>query len=108
VTERWSSGEAYEPFIGRWSRLVAAEFLAWLDVPPGARWLDVGCGTGALTATVLRTAAPSSVLGVDPSPSYVAFAASHVDDARATFRVGDAMALPVERRRSTSWSRAWS
>jgi SAM-dependent methyltransferase len=96
VTENWSSGDAYEPFIGRWSRLVAAEFLAWLDVPPGATWLDVGCGTGALTATVLRSAAPSSVLGVDPSPSYVAFAASHVDDPRATFRAGDAMALPVE------------
>lgn len=96
MTEQWSSGDAYEPFIGRWSRLVAAAFVAWLDVPPGARWLDVGCGTGALTSTVLRSAAPSSVLGVDPAESYVAYAAAHVDDPRATFRVGDAQALPVD------------
>jgi SAM-dependent methyltransferase len=94
--ERWSSGDAYEPFIGRWSRLVAAEFVARLGVPAGARWLDVGCGTGALTATVLRSAAPSSVLGIDPAEAYVAYAAAHVADPRAEFRVGDAQALPVE------------
>jgi 2-polyprenyl-3-methyl-5-hydroxy-6-metoxy-1,4-benzoquinol methylase len=47
-TDAWTSGDAYEPYVGRWSRLVAREFLEWLAVPPGGRWLDVGCGTGAL------------------------------------------------------------
>ena len=46
----WASGDAYEPFVGRWSRRAAREFIAW--------WLDVGCGTGALTQTILTTAAP--------------------------------------------------
>ncbi|MDQ1710684.1 MAG: hypothetical protein QOE45_134 [Frankiaceae bacterium] len=96
MSERWSSGDAYEPFIGRWSRLVAPEFVEWLGAPPDLRWLDVGCGTGALSGTVLRDAAPASVVGVDPAPAYVAFAEAHVPDRRATFRVGDAMALPVE------------
>jgi ribosomal protein L11 methylase PrmA len=47
--EVWASGSGYEPFVGRWSRLVAREFLAWLAVPSGREWLDVGCGTGALS-----------------------------------------------------------
>ncbi len=44
----WAAGEVYEPYVGRWSRLVAPRFLAWLGMPPGLRWIDVGCGTGAL------------------------------------------------------------
>jgi SAM-dependent methyltransferase len=75
---------------------VAREFVAWLSPPPGARWLDVGCGTGALSSVVLASASPGSVVGVDPSSSYVAHAAAGVDDPRASFRAGDAMALPVE------------
>ena len=29
----WASGDAYEPYVGRWSRLVARQFVAWLGVP---------------------------------------------------------------------------
>jgi len=93
--DSWSSGNSYEPYVGRWSRLVAAEFVDWLDSPTGARWLDVGCGTGALTDAVLSRASPTDVLGVDPSPGFVAHAAAHVPDPRASFTVGDARALPV-------------
>jgi len=50
----WAAGDLYEPYVGRWSRVVAKEFLAWLAVPAGRRWLDVGCGTGALSQTVQR------------------------------------------------------
>jgi SAM-dependent methyltransferase len=92
--ERWGSGEAYEPFIGRWSRRVAERFVEWLDPQPGARWLDVGCGTGALTEAILSAASPESVLGVDPSPDYLAFARSRLSDTRAGFKAGDAQDLP--------------
>src|SRR5579884_1161956 len=90
----WASGAAYEPYVGRWSRLVAREFLAWLAVPPGARWLDVGCGTGALSASILAHAAPREVVGIDPSAGYIAYAHEQVRDPRVHFEVADAQALP--------------
>jgi SAM-dependent methyltransferase len=93
--ERWVAGERYEPYVGRWSRLVAREFLAWLAVPPDQDWLDVGCGTGALTETILRQARPRSVTGIDASPTFVQYARAHIVDARATFATGDARTLPV-------------
>lgn len=93
--DMWASGAAYEPYVGRWSRLVAREFLAWLAVPPGACWLDIGCGTGALSQTILEVASPQSVLGVDPSQGHIAFAREQIQDPRADFLLGDAQALPV-------------
>jgi SAM-dependent methyltransferase len=92
----WASGKAYEPFVGRWSRLVARDFLAWLAVPAKTRWLDVGCGTGALSRTILDTVAPDALVGVDPSQGYLAFARDQVRDKRAWFAAGDAQALPVD------------
>lgn len=92
----WAAGEAYEPYVGRWSRLVAAEFLGWLGVAPGARWLDVGCGTGALSGAILDRCAAAAVVGVDPSEAFLAYARRRVTDPRAEFRQGDAQALPVE------------
>ena len=94
--DAWASGAAYEPYVGRWSRLVAREFVAWLAMPPGSRWLDVGCGTGALSQTILQVASPAAVTGVDPSEAYIAYAREQVRDARIRFEVGDARALPVE------------
>ena len=90
----WAIGEAYEPYVGRWSRAVARDFLAWLAVPPGARWLDVGCGTGALSATLLAGASPVSVTGIDASDGFVTYARAQVSDPRATFRQADAQTLP--------------
>ena len=49
----WAVGEGYERYVGRWSRLVAPEFLRGLGIPGGRSWLDVGCGTGALTQAIL-------------------------------------------------------
>jgi SAM-dependent methyltransferase len=91
----WAAANAYEPYIGRWSRLVARAFLEWLAAPTAARWLDIGCGTGALTSTVLATGAPDRVCSVDGSPAYVAFARGDIPDARATFAVADARQLPL-------------
>lgn len=92
--DTWASGDAYEPYVGRWSRLVAREFLDWIGVPPGSSWLDVGCGTGALTETVLQQTQPAAVTGVDPAEGFIAYAREHVQDTRAQFRVGSAMELP--------------
>lgn len=92
----WSSGDAYEAYVGRWSRSVAAAFLDWLAAPAGGDWLDVGCGTGALTETILQTAAPRSIRGLDAAADYIAYARRHIADERATFQTGEAGALPVE------------
>ena len=92
-TDAWDSGSAYEPYVGRWSRLVAREFLGWLAVPRGGRWLDVGCGTGALAESILALSTPAEVVGIDPSPAYVAFARDRVEDPRVSLEVGDAQSL---------------
>lgn len=92
----WASGEAYELYVGRWSRLVALKFLEWLAVPPDSLWLDVGCGTGALTQTILQVAAPRAIKGVDPAQGFITFVRGKVTDTRSTFELGDAQALPVD------------
>jgi len=70
--------------------------LAWLDLPPASHWLDVGCGTGALSQTILIQTMPAAVKGIDRSPAYIDYAKSHIQDSRASFEVGDAQNLPVE------------
>ena len=98
ATERkdvWASGDAYEPYVGRWSRLVARQFVAWLDMPPNKVWLDVGCGTGALCEVILERASPRHITGVDPSDGFVSFARHKVTDRRTTFEVSDAQNLSV-------------
>jgi len=92
----WASGDAYEPFVGRWSRLVAREFLRWLNVPPERDWLDVGCGTGALSQTILDLTAPKSVMGVDRSEDFLAHTRQKVTHPSARFEVADAQAMPLE------------
>jgi SAM-dependent methyltransferase len=94
VDSKWDSGGAYEFYVGRWSRLVAQDFVSWLAVPPESHWLDVGCGTGALSQTILELGAPGEVVGIDPSAAYVASADARMgDDPRARFEVGEAQAL---------------
>jgi SAM-dependent methyltransferase len=94
--DTWSAGDAYESDVGRWSRPVAAEFLEWLAVPADARWLDVGCGTGALSETILERAAPREVVGVDAAESFIEFVRSRLRHPRAEIRLGDAKALPCD------------
>lgn len=94
--DAWADGAAYEAYIGRWSRLVAGEFLPWLGVAPNGDWLEVGCGTGVLSQAILDVAAPASLFALDRSAGFVAFAREHVRDARVRFELGDGHALPVE------------
>jgi SAM-dependent methyltransferase len=93
--EVWSVGDAYESYVGRWSRPVAEAFLRRLEVPVGRGWLDVGCGTGALASAVLALTDPARVVGVDPSDGFLAYARARVVDPRATFEAGDARSLPL-------------
>ena len=95
TTDIWQSGAGYEAYVGRWSRRVAEAFIDRLEAPRSWRWVDVGCGTGAVTETILACAEPASVVGVDPSEAFVGFARAQVKDPRATFEIGDAAALPL-------------
>jgi SAM-dependent methyltransferase len=89
----WANAAAYEQYMGRWSRLVARQFVAWLAVPAGTTWLDMGCGTGALTETIFESASPRYVVGTDSSQSYVAYLRRQLTDQRLCFDVGDASRL---------------
>ncbi|HYJ67359.1 MAG TPA: methyltransferase domain-containing protein [Nocardioidaceae bacterium] len=91
--DAWERGGAYENFMGRWSRQASRAFLSWLDADAGGRWLDVGCGTGALTATAIEVANPSEIVGVDPSEGFIETARARIDDPRARFEPGDASGL---------------
>jgi len=92
----WAAGDLYEPYVGRWSRLVAREFVAWLSVPTNKDWLDVGCGTGALTQVILDTATPHAVTGIDASAGFIEYAKMLIDNSLASFKVGDARTLPID------------
>jgi SAM-dependent methyltransferase len=79
--------------MGKWSQLVGATFLNWLAPKPGLRWLDVGCGNGAFTETLVEQCAPALVRGIDPSEQQLAYARTRPSLRSAQFLPGDAMAL---------------
>ncbi|HUR21135.1 MAG TPA: methyltransferase domain-containing protein [Vicinamibacterales bacterium] len=90
----FEDGAAYERYMGEWSQLAGDTFLTWLDPPPGLRWLDVGCGSGAFTEMIAERSEPASVHGLDPSMAQLAYARARVALQTAHFHHGDAMALP--------------
>jgi len=92
----FTDGEKYERLMGRWSRRVGEIFLDWMAVPKGMRWLDVGCGNGAFTETVIARCAPTEVNGIDPSDAQIAYARTRAAAKIAQFRIGDAQALPYD------------
>jgi SAM-dependent methyltransferase len=94
VDDRWVTGEAYEAYMGRWSRPLAGRFLDWLGWDPAAHWLDVGCGTGALTSVISERCAPASVVACDPSEAFIAHARQHLSDERVSFVAAPAGTLP--------------
>jgi SAM-dependent methyltransferase len=94
LTDRWMAGSTYEDFMGRWSRQLASRFVAWLALPEGLDWLDVGCGTGALTRAILERAAPATVVGCDPAAPFIEYARAHLEEDRVSFLVAGAGALP--------------
>jgi trans-aconitate methyltransferase len=101
VTDRWASGTLYEPYVGRWSRLVASEFLAWLAAPSGLDWLDIGCGTGVLAGTIAAGCAPRRLAGIDPSAGFLVHA-QRLGPGIALARAGAEAPCPSARRHSTA------
>jgi SAM-dependent methyltransferase len=92
--DRWVTGDAYEAYMGRWSRPLARMFVEWLRPKPSAHWLEVGCGTGALTSAICHFCEPASVVACDPSEPFIEHARKSLSDARATFVTAEAGALP--------------
>lgn len=95
VSDTWERGSPYERYVGRWSRQVAPRFLSWLSIPSGRRWLDVGCGTGALCAAILDRSSPSSVDGVEPSEGFLKTAKENLAG-RAALHQGSATSIPLD------------
>jgi len=95
VSDTWERGSPYERYVGRWSRKVAPEFLAWLGIPPRQRWLDVGCGTGALSASIAERSAPASLDGVEPSEGFLKSAQENLGS-RAALHQGNAASIPLQ------------
>lgn len=93
--DAWQAGDSYEQYMGRWSRQIAPLFLEWFGAPPKADWLEVGCGTGALTANILSLCDPNSIVAVEPSAGFLQKARADVNDPRVEFHVADAQNLDV-------------
>lgn len=91
-----SSGDSYELLVGRWSRKLAVPYVEFVGLSDGERILDAGCGTGALSAYLLKQTKTSEVVGIDFSETYVAHAASTIEDPRVEFETGDVTDLTYD------------
>jgi SAM-dependent methyltransferase len=89
----WGSGDAYERYMGRWSRRIAPHFLDWLSAPTQSDWIDIGCGTGVLSSSILARCIPRSVMGIDPSEGFVEAARLRITDSRFRCHPGNSEAL---------------
>jgi len=92
----FSESQAYDRFMGRWSRQLAPHFVEFADIRRGGAVLDVGSGTGELSFAVLASAEPGRVVGIDPSADYVDYAQSRSTDTRVSFETGDGQALQFD------------
>ena len=95
MKDAWQSSDPYEYYMGRWSRLVAPSFLYWLAPASELKWLDVGCGSGALSESILNTYRPRHLTAIDESEGFVRAVQKRLGD-KVSCKVADALALPLE------------
>jgi SAM-dependent methyltransferase len=90
----FSAGDAYERFMGRWSRALAPQLVQFSRVRDGDAVLDVGSGTGALAEAIAAVTPSRLIVGIDQSTPYVTRAQQRHRAGRIRFAVGDARHLP--------------
>lgn len=93
--ERWDDTDGYEMYVGRWSKLISASFIDWLNPTSKLRWLEIGCGTGALTKTINEKCQPAYLLAVDKSDSYLKAARENVGSGNISFLSADLSSHPL-------------
>lgn len=89
----WGAADAYEKYMGRWSRKIAPLFIDWLAVPSGKKWADIGCGTGQLSLEIANRCSPSRHIGIDQTEAFLTLAKELVPSAE--FKLGDAQNLEL-------------
>jgi SAM-dependent methyltransferase len=83
-----SDPAGYEVFMGRWTSRLAGPFLEFAGISPGQRVLDVGCGTGVITAAAGDLGA--TCIGIDPAEAYLQYARRQRSRPNITYELGDA------------------
>lgn len=89
----WGAADAYEQYMGRWSRKVAPLFVDWLAPPQGKNWIDIGCGTGQLSLQIASKCNPNHHIGIDHTEGFLTLAKKNVPNAE--FRAGDAQSIDL-------------
>lgn len=93
--DKWNDGDSYEYFMGRWSSLMAIKFLNWINIPYNKDWLDIGCGTGALSEAIETYNNPSNLSGIDASSGYIEKAKQRIS-MHQNFKVANVESLPYK------------
>ena len=93
----FGNAQAYERFMGRWSRQIAPLLVDFAAVADTGRVLDIGSGTGSLAFAVAKQKTGVHVTGIDPSAEYVRYAGSRNPlPERVAFQTGDAQQMDFE------------
>ena len=95
MRDSWQAGDPYEYYMGRWSKKVANVFVDWLGQGPGLRWLDIGCGSGALSEAIISNQHPNKVVAVDQSEAFVMKTKQRLG-AEVECKIGNALSLPLD------------
>lgn len=95
MKDSWESGDPYEYYMGRWSLRVAESFVVWLSPFSGLNWLDIGCGSGALSEAIINKCKPAALTAIDQSEDFARTAQKRLGS-RVHCRVGDALSLPLD------------
>lgn len=95
INDSWQAGDSYEYYMGRWSKVVAELFVDWLSLPSGLKWLDVGCGSGALSEAIITKNIPVEVIAIDQSEGFVRTAQQRLGN-QAKCKMDDALSLSFD------------